>query len=690
MIVAAVLVSFLTLASADHPMEGDLEPFLSEPAMDIQRLYDGSRMPNVVVALDGTVLCVFRDNPMVRRSEDGGMTWGGIIDIGNGEMSGGVTVNEGNGDIFVFIEDDHPPAPLTVYKSTDHGKTWNEWDVEIKPDVNGDVLSMHMNEHGITLRHGEHAGRIIRAARNYAGGNDESNWPEMYTSAIYSDDSGKIWHASAPFPAFGTGEAAMAELSDGSIYYNSRRHWAPEGVNPLRRWSAWSYDGGETWIDLAIVDILPDGPQNTNYGCMGGLVRLPVNGMDIILYSNPDSDHGREKGTVWVSFDGAQTWPLKRRINEGEFAYSSLNAGRPGTPSEGWIYLHFESSGSNVARFNLSWLLEGEATGDGEIPEYPAEPYIRLDKSSVSTGLDDEVTITATVKNAEGGEVISWEITDGSGLLSGNTGESVTFTPDGEGTSKVTASLENGRSSTCTIKVIDWTTYHVKINSGGGAVEDWVGDGEFVSGGSSFDWGESIDVSGVENAGPAQIYETVRHTSPHSYTFPVVDGDYIVRIHFVDRLTSLHRDVTYTIEGTEVESGISIPEGPEVREYNVTVSDGNGLTIECIGNGESDVFEAGIEVTYDGGSTTESYMAGFNTGVDGLRVRKISGGKYRISALSGKEPFSARIVSVNGTVVESFSGRGSGVWAPRCASGLYFVDVVSGDRRFREKILVQR
>jgi hypothetical protein len=58
-------------------------------------------------------------------------------------------------------------------------------------------------------------------------------------------------------------------------------------------------------------------------------------------------------------------------VFEGRHAYSSLSAGRPGTPSEGWIYLNFEGGpqgGSTVARFNLSWLLEGEETGDGSIP----------------------------------------------------------------------------------------------------------------------------------------------------------------------------------------------------------------------------------------------------------------------------------------------------------------------------------
>jgi len=216
---------------------------------------------------------------------------------------------------------------------------------------------MHMNEHGVTLRHGTHKGRLLRPSRWYAGKNEAKRWPKHYTNAIYSDDGGRTWRTSRPFPAFGTGEATVAELHDGRIYYNSRRHWAPPGESALRRWTAWSDDGGQTWTGLAMCAALPDGPQNTNYGCMGGLVRLPVEGSDILLYSNCDSQSGRKRGTVWVSFDGGRTWPLARLVDEGSFAYSSLAAGRPGTRSEGWIYLHYESKGSKLARFNLSWLL---------------------------------------------------------------------------------------------------------------------------------------------------------------------------------------------------------------------------------------------------------------------------------------------------------------------------------------------
>ncbi len=358
--------------AAGHPAEGKLESFFGDPNLEIQQIHRGGRFANCAVAVDGTVLAVIT-GVKLRRSEDGGKTWGPEITIGTGFMGGGVTVNEANGEILAFVEDHHPPANLTVYSSKDHGKTWSKVDVEIKPDSKGNVPSMHMNEHGITLRHGKHKGRLMRPSRWYAGKNHSSKWPMHYTNAIFSDDGGKTWSTSDPFPAFGTGEATLAELSDGRIYYNSRRHWAPEGKNPRRRWTATSDDGGKTWKDLKICEILPDGPQNTNYGCMGGLVRLPVKDRDILIYTNCDSPDGRKLGTAWASFDGGKTWPIQHLVDKGTFAYSSVDAGRPGTKSEGWIFLNYEAGGSKMARFNLSWLLKGEKTGDGDMPKWLSE-----------------------------------------------------------------------------------------------------------------------------------------------------------------------------------------------------------------------------------------------------------------------------------------------------------------------------
>ncbi len=353
--------------------DGPITPFLRESVLDIRPLFEGERFPNIVVTTLGTLVATWGSEQMrVRRSEDGGNTWQGEILVARQAFQGGgTTVDETSGDILIFSESGHPPAPITVFRSRDDGQTWQSEKPKFLPDSQGNLPSMHMNEHGISLQHGAHKGRLLRPSRFYGEGNrPDSIWYTHYTNAVYSDDGGLTWQTSEQFPENGTGEAAVAELSDGRIYYNSRVHWQERPQNTRRR-EAWSDDGGHTWTDYRIVEILPDGHQNRSYGCMGGLVRLPVAQQDILLFSNIDTAEAkRERATVWASFDGGKTWPIKRLVFDGSSAYSSLAAGRHGTPSAGWIYLNFESEEkSKVARFNLSWLLAGEKTGDGELPD---------------------------------------------------------------------------------------------------------------------------------------------------------------------------------------------------------------------------------------------------------------------------------------------------------------------------------
>lgn len=366
---------------------GMLEAFVGEPKLEIQQIFAGERFPNVVVTTEGTVLATWsRENYRVRRSEDGGRSWGPQIAVGTGIHAGGVTVDQSTGYILVFTEQGHPPSPFSMYRSKDDGKTWQKVDdVTIHEDVNGNIPSLHMCEAGMTLEHGAHSGRLIRPARVYGS-------PNNYNTAIYSDDGGQNWYPTAPFPELRTGEGSVAELSDGSLLYDSRINaTAQDRPEPTKRRFAWSHDGGDSWDDWRIMDVLPDGPEDMVYGLMGGLTRLPVQGRDILIFSNVDNSSsdaytykgrefsdrfsGRRRGTVWASFDGGQSWPIKRLVYEGPFAYSSLAAGRAGTASQGWIYLQFEGgprghhSDGQMARFNLSWVLNGQLTGDGELPE---------------------------------------------------------------------------------------------------------------------------------------------------------------------------------------------------------------------------------------------------------------------------------------------------------------------------------
>ncbi len=363
-------------SAATWATAASLAEFLGEPLyVPMQELWSGrGGWGGIIAATDGTVVA-FRSpgGSTCRRSRDGGLTWGPDIEIGSGAVEGNALVDEVTGDLLYV----NPPAGW-LYRSRDGGATWLHKEVELRSDSFGHrpttegVAAMQC---GLTLACGEHRGRLLMPARVMGprGSNDVEWRPYHYSTALYSDDRGATWQTSHPFPVMGTGEGTLAELSDGRILYNSREH-----MSRGNRFFAWSHDGGELWLDAHRSADLPDGARGTSYGLMGGMVRLPVAGHDILLYSNVDTDGGvmpnqvggsiataRERSTVWASFDGGRTWPVKRLVYEGPSAYSHLGVGRLGTPSQGRIYLIFEGGprgpheAVQVVSFNLSWLLDG-------------------------------------------------------------------------------------------------------------------------------------------------------------------------------------------------------------------------------------------------------------------------------------------------------------------------------------------
>jgi len=359
-------------SSLGHRAEAGVDVFLGEPMFEMHPLFEGRGGRSVVVAADGSVLAF--NGRLLRSSDDGGKTWGKSREIGH-DAGGNALVNETNGEILLVRA-----GKGYLWKSRDNGHSWIREEIRILPDgfghgsPDGVPVSVGAMQPGVTLQFGQHKGRLIMPGR--IQGPEASNaveWrPYHYNTAVYSDDGGRTWQTSTPFPVLGTGEAALAEVSDGSILYSSREH-----MSRGNRFFARSYDGGALWLNPYRSPCLPDGARGTSYGCMGGLIRLPVEGSDILLYSNLDTDagsmpkkvgastsRGREKITVWASFDAGKTWPVKRLVFDGPSAYSSLGVGRAGTPSEGKIYLFFEGgpegmySASNVAVFNLSWILK--------------------------------------------------------------------------------------------------------------------------------------------------------------------------------------------------------------------------------------------------------------------------------------------------------------------------------------------
>ena len=401
------------LTAAGKPAEGPLDVFLGEPVFDMQVVFDDGdhvREPYLAIAVDGTLLAVRNNKGHLRRSEDGGRSWGEIIDVSITHSDSNMIVDENTGDIMSVRMWDGTDR---VFRSTDHGKTWTEEKVTI--DVSNlktrfaetgvkqrvtkaaqnksGTYYMHANasESGVTLRHGKHKGRLLVTAtfRPHAKEHPSDRKPAdaIYSCAIYSDDGGATWKVSGLFPEGYTEEATLTELHDGRIYYNSRSHsgyYDKAFARPLRpnetmRREAWSNEGGETWEDLKVSPVLPDGGgYNRGYGMKGGLTRLPVKGRDVLIFSNADTGGGdRKKMTVWASFDGGETWPVKRLVYAPHGAYSSLVAGRRNTASEGLIYLLFEGGPdgrySAMASGSVQPVVDTRGVnglGDGELPEW--------------------------------------------------------------------------------------------------------------------------------------------------------------------------------------------------------------------------------------------------------------------------------------------------------------------------------
>lgn len=353
---------------------GQLLAAESEPFFEMQDLFESVRIPKIVVAKDGTVLAFANSCRLLRRSEDGGETWSPVQELPK-KASGNAIVDRTTGDVMIVS------GRGSLWRSKDHGKTWKKEDIVIKANElghgtpDGLTVGTGASESGITLQHGQYKGRLLMPCRIQPpkGNNAQEYWPFNYNTAIYSDDHGKTWQVSRPVQS-GTGEGTLAEVSTGSVYYNSRSHMSVDH----RRRIAWSHNGGEMWVDWRVSETLREVGEpfyfkygtKPSYGCNAGLVRMPMeatDGKDVLLFSTPDNPgEGRVKMTVWASFDRGKTWPVKRLVYEGPSAYSSLSADR-----EGNIYLLFERGEKklyekiSVARFNLSWLTRGEGVPSG-------------------------------------------------------------------------------------------------------------------------------------------------------------------------------------------------------------------------------------------------------------------------------------------------------------------------------------
>ncbi|TDC05804.1 neuraminidase [Nonomuraea longispora] len=317
------------------------------PSVDEQVLYKQGdfgyacfRIPAVVRAANGTILAFAEGRVkdcgddedidlVLRRSADGGRTWGPlqVVSEGNGTTHGNPVpiVDERTGRVvLVSTHNGAEPCPdgcdrdPWVQVSDDHGETWSaarEMTEGKRPEWNHWYATGPM--HGIQLRHGPHAGRLVVGASYESW--DRVGAHAYGTHLLYSDDSGATWNIGAETShddgTMIAQEVTVVELTDGRIYASARERGTDEGSRAY----ATSSDGGESWDEpfrtmpkLATTDV------------QASLLRYDDGR---ILFSSPMHPGAREAMGIRSSYDEGrrfETWDEGKVFHWGPSAYSDM------------------------------------------------------------------------------------------------------------------------------------------------------------------------------------------------------------------------------------------------------------------------------------------------------------------------------------------------------------------------------
>jgi sialidase-1 len=345
--------------------------------------YHTFRIPSLVVSRHGTVLafCEGRKESrhdfgnihlMLKRSTDGGRTWGPLQLVYKEDVIDGEGVTCGNpcpvvdldiGTIHLLYSRNNDR--VFVMSSDDDGISWGQ-PTEITSTTKKPGWGWYATGpgHGIQLKKGPNAGRLLVPCNHH----EKGPRPGMRSHLIYSEDHGATWKLgeSVPLAAdakpdkkgeyFAGNECAVVETGPDEIYLNTR--CGSYAMKHNRRQVTRSRDGGMTWEPLS------DDPQLVEPCCHAGLVGDPDR--NLILFANPangpipDWDHGRIRMTVRVSYDGARTWAARQMLHEGASSYAALAVVEDGT-----ILCLYEGGRDHrrewmrLARFQLSWLDAG-------------------------------------------------------------------------------------------------------------------------------------------------------------------------------------------------------------------------------------------------------------------------------------------------------------------------------------------
>lgn len=144
----------------------------------------------------------------------------------------------------------------------------------------------------------------------------------------------------------------------------------------------------------------------------------------------------------------------------------------------------------------------------------------------------------------------------------------------------------------------------IQINCGGGAVSPFVADTDFDVG-TQFSSGSTINTSGVNNAAPAAVYQSVRWNASFNYTIGGLTSgtSYVVRLHFVElSFTGAgQRKFNVALNGTTVLSAFDVysqvgQNHALEKEFNATANGSGQIVVAFTQGGADNPDIAGIEI----------------------------------------------------------------------------------------------
>lgn len=310
--------------------------------------FDTYRIPATVRTKQGTVLAFAEARKhsrsdtgdidlVLRRSTDGGRTWGDIItvwdDAGNVCGNPAPVVDRETGRILLLStwndgtdheKDIHARTAkdtrrVFVLYSDDDGLTWSS-PREITPSVKREDWTWYATGpcHAIQLQKGRHKGRIVVSCNH--GLFKDGKGAGSYSHLIYSDDHGQTWAIGGEGERDGN-ESTVTELKNGDLMLNMRgpRH-KNRADNGSCRLVALSHDQGLTlepqYYDRALTEPVCNG-SIINYAPKGKLT-------ETLLFSNPDHPTKRKDMTVKISRDSGKNWQTAYQLSDIAAAYSDM------------------------------------------------------------------------------------------------------------------------------------------------------------------------------------------------------------------------------------------------------------------------------------------------------------------------------------------------------------------------------